>query len=120
MKITINTHYNGSFVEPWGERSQRGYGIEVLERFVREVARVEWGGPAAERSPRLQTARSLGYNDLAADRQVVAAVQALEAILAHASSGQPDGVVRVNDKAGGLALYLPGVAQPKVLYAPRV
>ena len=120
VKITINTHYNGSFVEPWGERSQRGYGIEVLERFVREVARVEWGGPAAERSPRLQTARSLGYNDLAADRQVVAAVQALEAILAHASSGQPDGVVRVNDKAGGLALYLPGVAQPKVLYAPRV
>jgi D-galacturonate reductase len=120
VKITINTHYNGSFVEPWGERSQRGYGIEVLERFVREVARVEWGGPAAERSPRLQTARSLGYNDLAADRQVVAAVQALEAILAHASSGQPDGVVRVNDKAGGLALYLPGEAQPKVLYEPRV
>ncbi len=48
-KITINNHYNGTFLEPWGERSQRGYGIEVLERFVREVAVVEFGGPAAER-----------------------------------------------------------------------
>jgi D-galacturonate reductase len=35
---SINNHYNGTFLEPWGERSQRGYGIEVLERFVREVA----------------------------------------------------------------------------------
>lgn len=120
VKITINTHYNGTFVEPWGERSQRGYGIEVLERFMREVARVEWGGPASERAHRLQAARSLSYNDLAADRQVVAAVQALESILAHASSGQPDGVVRVNDKAGGLALYLPGHSEPKVLYSGKV
>ena len=44
-KITINNHYNGTFLEPWGERSQRGYGIEVLERFVGEVAEVEFGGP---------------------------------------------------------------------------
>lgn len=120
FKITINTHYNGTFVEPWGERSQRGYGIEVLERFAREVARVEWGGVAGERASRLAEARRLGYNDLSADRQVVAAVQALEAILDHASKGQPDGVVRVNDKAGGLALYLPGQAEPKVLYQPKV
>ncbi len=120
FKITINTHYNGTFVEPWGERSQRGYGIEVLERFAREVARVEWGGPAGERATRLSAARSLGYNDLSADRQVVAAVQALEAILDHAAQGQPDGVVRVNDKAGGLALYLPGQAEPNVLYQPKV
>ena len=119
-KITINTHYNGTFVEPWGERSQRGYGIEVLERFAREVARVEWGGAAGERGTRLAEARRLGYNDLSADRQVVAAVQALEAILDHAAKGQPDGVVRVNDKAGGLALYLPGQAEPKVLYQPKV
>jgi len=120
FKITINTHYNGTFVEPWGERSQRGYGIEVLERFAREVARVEWGGVAGERASRLAEARRLGYNDLSADRQVVAAVQALEAILDHAAKGQPDGVVRVNDKAGGLALYLPGQAEPKVLYQPKV
>ncbi|MFO1005275.1 MAG: Gfo/Idh/MocA family oxidoreductase [Planctomycetaceae bacterium] len=120
FKITINTHYNGTFVEPWGERSQRGYGIEVLERFAREVARVEWGGAAGERASRLAEARRLGYNDLSADRQVVAAVQALEAILDHAAKGQPDGVVRVNDKAGGLALYLPGQAEPKVLYQPKV
>ena len=45
-KISINNHYNGEFLEPWGERSQRGYGIEVLERFAREVAEVEFGGAA--------------------------------------------------------------------------
>src|SRR5262249_46771292 len=32
LKITPNHHYNGTFVEPWGERSQRGYGVEILRR----------------------------------------------------------------------------------------
>ena len=53
MKNSINNHYNGSFLEPWGDRSQRGYGIEVLERFVREVAEVEFGGPVGQRDARL-------------------------------------------------------------------
>jgi len=83
-KININNHYNGQFLEPWGERSQRGYGVEVLERFVREVAAVEFGGPDSERPARLAAAQKLNYNDLSADRQVVAAVQAMEAILAKA------------------------------------
>src|SRR5262249_18754586 len=30
IKNTPNHHYNGIFLEPWGERSQRGYGIEIL------------------------------------------------------------------------------------------
>ncbi|GIX05186.1 MAG: hypothetical protein KatS3mg114_1055 [Planctomycetaceae bacterium] len=120
LKISMNNHYNGSFVEPWGERSQRGYGIEVIERFVREVAYVEFGGPAEERAQRLQEMRSLTYSDLTADRPTVAAVQALEAILAAAARGEPDGVVRVNGPAGGLALYLPGRAEPEILYAGRV
>ena len=83
----MNNHYNGTFLEPWGERSQRGYGIEVLERFVREVAYVEFGGPADERTRRLSQMRQLAYNDLAADRQTVAAVQAMEAILARHAAG---------------------------------
>jgi len=116
MKNSINNHYNGSFLEPWGERSQRGYGIEVIEQFVRELARVEFSGPESERNDRLNHARTLGYNDLAADRQVVAAVEGLEAILAHAVAGQPDCVVRVNDDNGGLVLYAPGSAEPTVLY----
>ncbi len=120
LKTTMNNHYNGTFLEPWGERSQRGYGIEVLERFVREVAFVELGGAAAEREHRFQSIRNLTYNDLAADRQTVAAVQGLEAILDHQYRGQPDCVVRVNDRAGGLALYRPGAAEPDVLYAPPV
>src|SRR6185295_13948042 len=119
-KITMNNHYNGTFLEPWGARSQRGYGIEVLERFVREVADVEFGGPASEREKRLERARSLSYNDLSADRQTVAAVQAMEAILAKHATGTPDCVVKVNDNAGGLALYAPGSSTPEVLYNGRV
>ncbi|MEZ6144962.1 MAG: Gfo/Idh/MocA family oxidoreductase [Planctomycetaceae bacterium] len=116
LKISMNNHYNGSFLEPWGERSQRGYGIEVIERFVREVAFVEHGGDADGREDRLTLMRQLAYNDLAADRQVVAAVQALEAILARAAAGEPDCIVRINDDHGGLTLYRPGAAEPEVLY----
>jgi len=119
-KININNHYNGVFLEPWGERSQRGYGVEVLERFVREVATVEFGGPASERSARLEAARKLTYNDIAADRQVVAAVQAMEAILARHVAGTPNCIVEIDHKLGGLVLLAPGKAEPEVLYAGRV
>jgi hypothetical protein len=120
IKSTINNHYSAQFLEPWGERSQRGYGIEVLERFVRETAYVEFGGPPEQRAGRLAEMSSLEYNDLAADRQTVAAVQALEAILAKQHAGYPDCVVRVNDSRGGLVLYAPGIAEPVVLYSPKV
>ncbi|MBX3412932.1 MAG: Gfo/Idh/MocA family oxidoreductase [Pirellulales bacterium] len=120
IKTTINNHYNGRFLEPWGERSQRGYGIEVLERFVREVAHVEFGGPASERPTRLAAARELSYNDLASDRQTVATVEAMEAILASHVAGRPNAIVEVNHKAGGLVLFEPGSAEGKVLYSGRV
>ena len=119
-KITINNHYNGTFLEPWGERSQRGYGVEVLERFARELAYVKFGGTAATQLARLAEMQSLSYNDLAADRQSVAAIQALEAILQYHANGEPDCVVRVNDSRGGLVLYRPGIAEPVVLYDPKV
>ncbi len=119
-KISINNHYNGSFLEPWGERSQRGYGIEVLERFFREVAAVEFGGPADQRDERLAQANSLAYNDIAADRQTVAAIQAMEAILAKHAVGSPNCVVEIDHPAGGLVLFSPGVGTPEVLYAPAV
>lgn len=119
MKITMNNHYNGYFLEPNGVRCQRGYGIEVLEWFAREVAYVEWGGADTERAQRLQTIRSLAYNDLAADRQVVAAVHAMEAILARAAQGKPNCVVEVNGPKGGLVLHEPAGAS-HVLYEPTV
>ncbi|MFV0444016.1 MAG: Gfo/Idh/MocA family protein [Planctomycetaceae bacterium] len=119
MKTTVNNHYNGSFLEPWGERSQRGYGIEVIDRFVREVAQVEFGGTQSERSQRLSAARQLGYNDLAADRQTVAAVQALEAILAEAAAGRPDAVARFNATTGALLLEQPGSDKVVTLHSPR-
>jgi D-galacturonate reductase len=116
LKITPNHHYNGTFLEPWDERSQRGYGIEILRRFFEEVAFVEFGGPAAERPARLQQMRGLAYNDVSADRNTVAVVQALEAILQRHAQGQPGSIVEVNGSQGGLALRTPGQAEPQVLY----
>jgi hypothetical protein len=120
LKTSINNHYNGSFLEPWGDRSQRGYGIEAIERFVREVAEVEFGGPRDGRPSRLAKARTLAYNDLSADRQTVAVVQSMEAILARHVAGTPNCLVKVNQRDGGLVLYAPGSAEPQVLYAPNV
>jgi predicted dehydrogenase len=120
FKNTPNYHYNGTFLEPWGERSQRGYGIEIIERFFREVAFVEFGGPPADRPARLEQMRQLSYNDLSADRNCVAIVQALEAILARAATGVPGCLVRVNHPAGGLVVFEPGNPTPTVLYPGRV
>ncbi|HET6575513.1 MAG TPA: Gfo/Idh/MocA family oxidoreductase [Fimbriiglobus sp.] len=120
LKYTPNHHYNGEFLEPWGERSQRGYGVEVIRRFFEEVAFVEHGGPPGSRPERLRQMRALTYNDVGADRNCVAIVQALETILAAHAAGRPGGVVRVNGPAGGLVLYTPGSAVPTVLYAGRV
>lgn len=114
-KISMNNHYNGTFLEPWGERSQRGYGIEVLDRFARELAYVKFGGAGGDAATRMSEVRALGYNDLAADRQTVAAVQALEAILQRQVAGDPDCVVRANDPNGQLVLYRPGDATPVIL-----
>jgi D-galacturonate reductase len=120
LKITPNHHYNGTFVEPWGERSQRGYGIEILRRFFEEVAFVEFGGPAEKRQERLQAMRALAYNDVAADRATVAVVQAMEAVLQRHAAGQPGCVATVNSPDGGLILLAPGRAEPMVLYPLRV
>lgn len=120
LKNTLNNHYNANVLEPWGERAQRGYGVEVIERFMREVAAVEFGGAAGERETRLAEAHSLTYNDLSADRQVVAAVEAMEAILARHAAGSPDCVVQVNDPEGGLVLRSPGLNEAEVLYRPAV
>lgn len=120
IKTSMNNHYNGCFIEPHGQRTQRGYGIEVIEQFAREVALVEFGGPHDQRSGRLQAVRALAYNDLQADRQVVAAVQAMEAILARHAAGQPNTIANVNDPRGGLVLNDPGSHEPQVLYGPHV
>jgi D-galacturonate reductase len=120
LKFTPNHHYNASFTEPWGERTQRGYGIEILHRFFEEAAFVEFGGSSAQRSERLRQMRALAYNDLSADRPTVATVQALEALLQHHAAGHPDGVVTVNDAKGGLVLRLPAQNEAVVLYPNKV
>jgi predicted dehydrogenase len=116
LKNTPNHHYNGAFIEPWGGRSQRGYGLEIIERFFEEVAFVEFGGPAEERERRLEKMRALHYSDLSADRNTVAIVQAMEALLSEHTAARPGGVVKVNDERGGLVLLAPGSATPTVLY----
>lgn len=120
FKNTPNHHYNGTFLEPWGERSQRGYGVEIIQKFFEEVAHVEFGGPPALREERLRAMRELDYNDVRADRNVVAVVEAMEAILAEHAAGRPGGLIEVNGRAGGLALWLPGTAGPRILYGKKV
>jgi predicted dehydrogenase len=120
FKITPNHHYNGTFIEPWGEHTQRGYGIEILRKFFEEVAFVEHGGPANLRPQRLEQMRSLSYNDVTADRNSVAVVQAMEAILQRHAAGRPGCVVEVNSREGGLVLRAPGKVEPEVLYPKRV
>jgi predicted dehydrogenase len=119
FKITPNHHYSTPFLEPWGERSQRGYGIEILHRFFEEVAFVEFGGPPADRAQRLEQMRALAYNDLSADRNTVAVVQALEAILERQAGGQPGCQVQVNCPEG-LLLGAPGASRRDILYSPPV
>jgi D-galacturonate reductase len=116
FKNTPNYHYNGTFLEPWDERSQRGYGIEIIERFFREVAFVEHGGPSTARADRLKQMQALAYNDVSTDRNCVAIVQALEAILAKAATGTPGCVVCVNHRAGGMVLFEPGSHENALLY----
>jgi hypothetical protein len=120
MKNTPNHHYNGTFLEPWGERSQRGYGVEIIQKFFEEAAFVEFGGPPALRTERLNQMRALHYNDLGADRNVVAVVQALEAILKEHAAGRPGSMVEVNAPQGGLVLHRPGNAESTVLYPGKV
>jgi hypothetical protein len=106
-------------MEPWGERSQRGYGVEILRRFFEEVAYVEHGGPPAERPARLKQMRGLRYNDVSTDRNCVAIVQAMEAILKRHAAGAPGAIVEVNGPMGGLVL-LPRRGEAEVLYPERV
>ena len=120
LKNTPNHHYNGAFLEPWGERSERGYGIEIIQRFFEEVAYVEHGGRPTLRAERLEQVRALQYNDLANDRATVAVVQAMEAILREHAAGWPGGVVTVNAREGGLVLRRPGDAEVVVLYPGKV
>lgn len=119
LKNTPNHHYNAAFLEPWGERTHRGYGIEVIERFFREVAFVEFGA-TGNRSERLNQTNALSYNDIRADRNTVAVVQALEAVLKAQADGHPDSVVKVNSPSPGLHLFRPGFIEPVTLYGRHV
>jgi predicted dehydrogenase len=116
FKSTPNHHYNAESLEPWNERVRRGYGLEVIQRFFEEVAFVEYGRSPNERDARLARMRNLVYNDLTADRNVVAVVHALERILAEHASGRPGSFVEVNGTAGGLVLHPPGESRAVVLY----
>jgi hypothetical protein len=51
---------------------------------------------------------------------VVAAVQAMEAILAKHIAGEPNCIVTVNDEAGGLVLHSPRSRTVEIIYDPAV
>ena len=76
--------------------------------------------PPDGRGERLRRMGELAYNDLSADRTVVATVQAMEAILRRHADGRPGCQAVVNGPAGGLVLHAPGRADGEVLYAGKV
>jgi predicted dehydrogenase len=122
LKTTINNHYNAPLLDP-AERTiaePTGYGLSPIDRFCRDVAELEFGGPSADRSDRLARLRTHDHADLSADRRVVAMVMAIEAILAAHAGGRPNGVVTVNGSAGGLVLEWPGSTDLRVLHAPGI
>ncbi|MFO0935506.1 MAG: Gfo/Idh/MocA family oxidoreductase [Gemmataceae bacterium] len=107
FKNTPNYHYNGTFLEPNGERTQRGYGIETIRRFFEQVAFVEAAvDDQKSRNERLQLVRSETYNDLSADRNCVAVIEATEAILAEAAKGNPGKIARITETKRGLAVQI--------------
>ena len=120
FKLTPNHHYAATSLEPWGERTTRGYGLEAIERILREIAFVEFGGAISERSTRLDAMRDLTYNDVSADRNVVAAIQSLEAILAEHAAGRAGATVLVDGPDGGLVLLHPGSTERRVLFGDAV
>ncbi len=65
LKTTMNNHYNGSFLEPWGQRSQRGL-RDRSDRAVRPRAGVRRvrRRRQADRPVRLEEIGRLNYNDL--------------------------------------------------------
>lgn len=118
MKNTPNHHYNGTFIEPWGESTQRGYGLEAIQRFFEEVAYVEFGVHSNYES-RLEQMSQLQHNSIAADRNCVAIVQAMEAILEDHANGQPGSLVEVNTHSAGLLLHRRN-GHSQVLYPNQV
>ena len=81
---------------------------------------MEFGGSPDTRIQRLAAMRALNYNDLAADRNTVAVVQALEAILSRQARGRTGMIVQVNATDAGLQLLCPGESETVALYSSRV
>lgn len=120
FKSTPNHHYNADLLAPHGQRSRRGYGLEVIRQAFQEAAYLQYGGPVSQKEQRFQELSALSYNDLRADRPCVGVVQALEAILDYHAQGQPHGFVWVNHPQGGLVLGFPGKQDLIPLYEPNV
>ncbi len=120
IKETPNHHYNAENLEPWGPKVRRGYGLEVIERFIIECSMVFQAASPESKLLRLTDVRAMGHAALESDLNVVAIVQSMEALLAAHSGGKPGGIVVVNGDAGGLVMHLPGSDEPVILYQPPV
>ena len=95
LKNTPNHHYNGTFLEPWGER------IAARLRHRGHPTLLRGGGVSSSSAARRSAAQSrstrcarFATTTSPPTGNVVAAVQAMEAILAHARRrARPDCVV---------------------------
>ena len=120
IKETPNHHYNAELLEPWNERRRRGYGLEVIHRFMEDLAHLEFGGPESRRQDRLMALREQPWCDLSAERNTVAIVQAMEAILKYHAAGLPGACAFINTPEGGITLKFPGSTEHQILYSKKV
>lgn len=120
IKETPNNHYNADILEPWDIRKKRGYGLETIQKFIEDLAYLEYGGIQRDRNLRLRFLQKQTWCDISGERNTVAIVQAMEAILDAHANGHPGGVATFNDPAGGLVLRFPGSKETRILYAGQI
>ena len=116
LKTTMNTHYNGTFVEPWGEPDAtrlRHRGAPPVRRRG-GVRRVRRSGGAAERSRRGDARASLQRSRRGSPGRGRRPGDGGDP--GPRRQGTPDGVARISAD-GRLTLHLPGQPEPIVLYS---
>ena len=120
-KITMNNHYNGTFLEPWGERSQRGYGIEVLGAVRSRAGHGRVRRPDGEAG---RAARSRAGSHLQRPFGRAANRGRRRRRWKPSSPGTPlasrIASSNVDHPAGGLVLLRPGTSEIEVLYKGSV
>ena len=114
--ITVTTQLPGAAAD-----LVQGFVTQPLQQALANVPGVDYITSASKLGTSTITVfMQLNQSPDAAVANVVATVQACEALLREQAAGRPGGVVLVNEPRNGLHLISPGRATPECLYADQV